>query len=62
MVVDYLQYIKSTCSSSLLMGGALIERVSHGQYKLLGSEFLMTFHGTHTVSIYTKKLPGSSTG
>ena len=33
MVVDFLQY-KSTCSSPLLIGGALIERVS--QYKLLG--------------------------
>ena len=32
MVVDFLQY-KPTCSSPLLIGGALIERVS--QYKLL---------------------------
>ena len=33
MVVDFLQY-KSACSSPLLIGGALVERVS--QYKLLG--------------------------
>ena len=33
LAVDLLQY-KSTCSSALLIGGALIERVS--QYKLMG--------------------------
>ena len=57
MVVDFLQY-KLTCSSPLLIGGAIIERVS--QYKQLGvivsDDLSWNAHCEHTYDKATKGL------
>ena len=59
MVIDFLQY-KSTCSSPLLIGGALIERVS--RYKLLGdilsNDLSWNAHCEYIYDKATKRLYG----